>query len=435
MPLPAGARRRLVHHVEVPTALLILPTGTYRAEEYLAAARRLGLEVVTASERAQALAGRMGDRFLEVPIEDPAAAAEAIVAHAGRVHLDAVVAVDDQGLLAAALAAARLGLRHSPVGAVRLTRDKAGMRRAFEAAGVPQPDFVIVEPGSPAGAAEAASLLGPPVVVKACSLSGSRGVIRADSPPEAARAAERVRAILEDEGELPRAPLLVERFVAGPEVALEGVLSGGELDVVAIFDKPEPLEGPYFEETIYVAPTALDDESAGAVERAARRAVAALGLTDGPVHAELRVPGGGEAKVLELAARTIGGRCSKALALPGGASLEELILARALGLAGPEPRLAGPAGVLMIPIPRTGVLRRVHHLEEVRHLRHVTGVEVTVPEGRVVRALPEGDRYLGFVFAAAPERALVEAALRAARDAIEVEIDEAAPGGVAILPR
>ena len=188
----------------MPTALIILPTGTYRAEEYLAAAARLGVMVVTASERAQALAEKMGDRFVEVPLDDPQHAAEIIFAHARRVPLDAVIAVDDEGLLAASLASEMLGLPHSPPAAVRRTRDKAAMRVCFATAGVPQPSFEIVTPGSPAGVAAAASRLGLPVVVKPCTLSGSRGVMRADDPAMLTATLARLGRLLADPAEIDR---------------------------------------------------------------------------------------------------------------------------------------------------------------------------------------------------------------------------------------
>ncbi len=423
------------HHVNVPTAVIILPTGTYRAEEYLSAAARLGVSVVTASERAQALAEEMGDRFVEVPLDDPQRAADVIFAHARRVPLDAVIAVDDEGLLAASLASEMLRLPHSPPAAVRRTRDKAAMRVAFEAAGVPQPTFEIVAPGSPEAVAAAASTVGLPVVVKPCTLSGSRGVIRADSAPEAALCAERISRILVAAGEPADSPLLVERFVPGPEVAVEGILSAGSLDVVTIFDKPDPMDGPYFEETFYLAPTRLDD-ARRAVEEATAAAVSAIGLTHGPVHAELRVPMGEgsisqpQVAVLEVAGRTIGGRCSKALMLAGGGTLEDLVVARAVGLPSPPARLAGPAGVLMIPILRSGILTKIHNIDEVRAIDHITGVEITIPNGRPVQALPEGDRYLGFVFASAADRDDVERALRTALATLEVEIADVRPDTV-----
>jgi biotin carboxylase len=408
----------------VPRVLLILPTGTYRADDYLSAAERLGVEVVVGSERAQALAATMGERFIELPLDDPPEAARRIVAQARRrpdLALDAVIAVDDLGLLTAALAAAELGLAHSAPAAVALTRDKAAMRRVFRAGGVPQPDFVVVESGSADAVAAAARRLGPPVVVKPCSLSGSRGVIRADSGEEAAAAAERIHAILEAEGEPAGAPLLVERFVSGPEVAVEGMLRHGVAEIITVFDKPDPLDGPFFEETLYVSPTRLSPEAHEAVVAATSAALHALGLSNGPFHAELRVPGA--VAVLEIAARTIGGRCSKAMVMEDGSSLEELVITNALGRPYAAPRLASPCGVLMIPISRSGTLRHVGGVDQVRALAGITGIEITIPLGRPVRALPEGDRYLGFVFATGAGRDDVEAALRTAEGLLQVDVE------------
>ncbi|MGD0083868.1 MAG: ATP-grasp domain-containing protein [Acidimicrobiales bacterium] len=411
--------------------LLILPTGSYRATEYLAAAERLGVEVVVASERAQALAATMGENFLEIPLHDPAEAARRIVGQARRdprLALHAILGVDDQGLLAAALAAAELGLPHSPPEAVALTRDKASMRAAFAAAGIPQPDYEVVDPGAANAVGAATDRLGPPVVVKPTSLAGSRGVIRADSAAEAVAAAHRIRAILGAENEPPDSPLLVERFVPGPEVAVEGIIRRGLVEIITVFDKPDPLDGPFFEETLYLSPTHLPPHLVDAVKLVTGRAVKALGLSDGPFHAEMRVPGalapaeGDAAKLLEVAARTIGGRCSKAMMLEDGSSLEELVIASALGGSYPPPRLRSPCGILMIPIPVSGLLKSVAGIDQVRDLPGITGVEITVPMGRAVKALPEGDRYLGFVFAADDSRDAVEGALREAERMLVVDI-------------
>jgi len=424
------------------TVLLVLPTGTYRAEEYLAAADRLGLDVVIGSDQPQALADVMGDRFLQLALDEPEAAAERIVEHlrrraaAGAPEATAVISVDDQGSLAAALAARALRLPHSPPEAVALTRDKGAMRATFARAGVPQPDFVVVPP-APAAIAAAAGQIGCPVVVKPRTLSGSRGVIRADSPAEAAAAAERIAAIQANAGEPADAELVVERFVPGPEVAVEGILADGELEIIAVFDKPDPLDGPYFEETLYVSPSRLPPHLLARVAQVTASAVSALGLTEGPIHAELRVPGAlaGAAgisgadpvSVLEVAARTIGGRCSKAIVLEDDSTLEDLVLATAVRLPKPAPRLKQAAGVLMIPIPSSGLLRAVDGVEQARSIAGITGLEITIPLGRPVRTLPEGDRYLGFVFAAGASAESVEEALRAAEDCLSVRIDPA-PG-------
>ncbi|HLI16163.1 MAG TPA: ATP-grasp domain-containing protein [Acidimicrobiales bacterium] len=404
--------------------LLVVPSATYRAAAFLAAAARLGTEVVIASDQPQALAEAMSDRFLEVDLARPEAAAAAICELARRRPLDAVVAVDDQGAVPAALAAARLGLRASPAEAVARTRDKAAMRRAFERAGVAQPRFRVAGRDDAALAA-AGEALGYPVVVKPVSLAGSRGVIRADDERALRAAGARLRAILAEAG-APDEPVLVESYVPGGEVALEGLLLDGRLEVLAVFDKPDPLEGPYFAETLYVTPSRLAPELVGALGALAGRACAALGLSDGPVHAELRLAGEerDHPVVLEVAARTIGGRCSGALDF-GGTSLEELVLLAALSrqdLVRQRGALR-PAAVLMLPVARTGVLRAVHGVDDALALEGVTGCEITVPIGQRVRALPEADRYLGFLFAEGATPAAAEAAARAGYARLGIEID------------
>ncbi len=400
--------------------LLLLPTSTYRAGDFLQAARALGAEVVVASERRQALAGVMGHRALTVNCRNRDEAADRIVRLAARKPLDAVVAVDDEGVLVAALAAQRLGLAHNPPDAAARSRDKAAMRRALEDAGVPQPEFRMAGPD--AEVAGLAAEVGFPCVLKPVSLSGSRGVIRADDPEAAVVAAKRVRAILADAGEDPEAPLLVERYIPGDEVAVEGLLRGGTLEPLAVFDKPDPLEGPYFEETIYVTPSRLPPETLDAIVRMTADAAAALGLVEGPIHAELRTDAG-RAWVLELAARSIGGLCSRSLRFGVGVTLEEVILRHALGLPIDDLRRESAAsGVMMIPIPRAGILQEVRGQDRARAVPGIAGLELTIGPGRHVMPLPEGDRYLGFLFAWAdgPER--VEHALRTAHGHLEIVI-------------
>jgi biotin carboxylase len=380
----------------MPRVLLILPSATYRAPDFLDAARRLGVEVLVASEHRQAL-----DNGLVISLRDPERAADVIVRAA---PFDAVVAVDDQGARAAAHASQRLGLRGNTPEAAARARDKAAMRAALAAAGVPQPRYRVDELDS----------IGFPCVLKPLSLSGSRGVIRADTPAEAAEAAERIHRIV------PGEPLLVEEFVGGPEVAVEGLLEDGRLRVLAIFDKPDPLEGPYFEETVYVTPSRLP--GLDRVEAATAAAADALGLTDGPIHAELRV--GDEPKVIEVAARSIGGLCSRILRFGLGVSLEELILRHALGMdVDGMRRERTAAGVMMLPIPRSGTLVEVAGLDDARAVPGIAGVEITIPRGHHVEALPEGDRYLGFVFAKAERPEQVEAALRGAQERLGVRVE------------
>jgi biotin carboxylase len=403
--------------------LLLLPSATYRASDFLDAARTLGVGVVVASDVKQTLADAMGDRALEVPLDLPDAAADAIVALAKRTPFDAIVAVDDQGVLVAAEASARLGLPTSSPDAVARTRDKAALRRVLEGAGVPQPAYRLA--GADADIAALASEVGLPCVVKARSLAGSRGVIRAGDTNEATAAAARVRRIVADAGGSPATPILIERFVGGDEVAVEGLVRDGRLDVLAIFDKPDPLDGPYFEETIYVTPSRRSPSDLAELERHAGDAIAALGLREGPVHAELRIAAG-HATVLEVAARSIGGLCSRTLRFGAGVALEELILRHALGLPIDDLRRErDAAGVMMLPIPRAGVLRRVNGVDRARALPGIAGLEITIAPGRPVRPLPEGDRYLGFLFARAPTPDAVERALRNAHAALEVIIEDA----------
>ena len=407
--------------------LLIVPSVTYRAPDFMAAARELGAAVTVASERRAAMSTAMGERALTLRLSDPQDAAETIVARARDTPFAAILGVDDQGVMTAALAAERLGLAHNPPAAVACTRDKAAMRRALAEAHVPQPCFALLAAG--ADVPTAARKIGLPCVVKPLSLSGSRGVIRAEDPDRARAAAERVRGILAATGEPADVPLLLESYVPGAEVAVEGLLCSGRLEVLAIFDKPDPLEGPYFEETLYVTPSRLPAAVLAEVERITAQAVRALGLREGPVHAELRVPDQG-VRVLELAARSIGGLCSRALRFGAGVSLEQLILRHALGLGTDDlARESVAAGVMMIPIPRAGTLVEVGGQAQARAVEGIDGLQITIPRGRPVVPLPEGDRYLGFLFARGLTAAAVERSLREAHARLRVRI-EPSPGPV-----
>jgi biotin carboxylase len=400
----------------MPRVLLLLPTKTYRAKDFLAAAGRLGVDVVVGSERRQAMADAMGDRAIVVPLGNVDAAVDIIVALHDRLSLDAVVAVDDQGVAVAAAASARLGLAHNPVDAVAATRDKAVLRARLAAAAVAQPNYGLVAPGQ--SVAAAAAQVGYPCVVKPVSRSGSQGVIRVDDDVQAVAAVDRVRAIVG-----PLEPVLVEGFVVGAEVAVEGLLVAGALQVLAVFDKPDPLDGPFFEETIYVTPSCQPALVQVSLAATVASAAAALGLREGPVHAELRVGADGRPVVIEVAARSIGGLCSRALRFGPGISLEEVIVRHAVG-AGFDGlrREAQASGVMMLPIRAAGVLVKVSGQAEALAVDGVVGLEISIPTGRPVVPLPEGDRYLGFVFARGPTPADVELALRRAEAALDVVV-------------
>lgn len=403
----------------MPRVLLLLPSATYRAPDFLAAARELGVDVVVGSDQPQAT-DPAGERSVTLDMSRPEAAAEGIVRYAEQRPLDAIVAVDDAGVLASAIAAERLALPHNPYYAAAATRDKVAMREVLTRTGIRQPDFRVAGPDDDVAAL--AEQLGGPVVVKPTCLSGSRGVIRADDPAAAGEAATRVRRILADAGEDASSPLLVERFVPGEEIAVEAMLTDGRCDVLAVFDKPDPLDGPYFEETLYVTPSRLPAASLEEAGRRTAEAAEALGLVEGPVHAEFRVRDG-ELTLLELASRSIGGLCGRSLRFGLGVTLEELILRQALGMPASDPRREHAAsGVIMLPIPRAGTLEAVDGVEEARGVPGVTGVEVTIPVGQRVVPLPEGDRYLGFVFARGLASEEVEKTLRQAADRLRFTI-------------
>jgi biotin carboxylase len=403
--------------------LLLVPASTYRVADFLEAARTLGVDVVVGGDEAHALHDLMGRRSVQVPLDDPEAAADAIVAHDGVAPLDAVVAIDDRGVVAAALASRRLGLRHNPPDAVAATRDKLAMRVRLGAAEVPQPAFApIAATAGPDDIAGLVETVGLPCVIKPTMLSASQGVLRADTTADAIAIVDRVRRITAAATGGDDGPLLLERFVPGPEVAVEGLLTDGELAVLAVFDKPDPLDGPAFEETIYVTPSRLTPTDMAAVVAAAAGACRALGLAEGPVHAEIRVSDG-RASVIEVAARTIGGLCARTLTFSTGRTLEQLVIAQALGRpVGPTRRQARASGVLMLPIPCAGVLEAVEGRDEALRAPGITDVQITVAPGRRVVPVPEGDRYLGFVFARGRSPDVVEATLRHAQTLLRVRV-------------
>jgi biotin carboxylase len=405
--------------------LLLLPTTTYRTEAFVEAATKLGVELVCASERPSTFEALAPDSLLTLDFTDPAGSAETIARFAKRRPLDAVVPVDDLTTVVAAAVSQRLGLKANSVPAVSTARDKHAMRRCLAGAGVPVPRFRLVSlADDPAIRAVGVDY---PCVLKPLALSASRGVVRANDEREFVAAFRRISAILEmTDVSLPdeaRRALLVEEFIPGVEVALEGLLVGGTLHVLAIFDKPDPLDGPFFEETIYVTPSRLPEAAQARIAAVTRDACSALGLTEGPVHAELRVSERGPV-VLEVAARSIGGLCSRTLTFGTGLSLEELILCHALGrpLESLE-RERRAAGVMMIPIPRAGRLTAVHGTDEAAGVDGIEEVAITMHPGQDVVPLPEGWQYLGFIFARAETPDAVEQALRQAHARLHFAIE------------
>jgi biotin carboxylase len=404
--------------------LLLLPTTGYRNNDFVAAARKLGVEIVAGANYCHRLAPSWGlPPIMALHFDQPEQAADSVLREIGGT-LDGVLAVDDSGVELAALLSERLGLPGNPAHAVRRVRDKLAFRRLLQEREFLCPEFHHLPTG------EDPRKLVPdlkfPVVVKARRLSGSRGVIRADDSEELLRAVNRVRAIQSradrDAQEL---GLIIEDFIPGREYALEGTLERGELTTLALFDKPDPLDGPYFEETLYVTPSRLPGALQERIHREVARACGVAGLAAGPVHAEVRVNEHG-IWLLEIAARSIGGLCGRVLTHSLGMSLEELILrplvgkpvARPLALA----REGGAAGVMMVPIPRRGIYHGLEGLAAAQSVPGVTGVTITAEPGQIVAPPPDGASYLGFIFARALIPADAETALRIAHRSLNFDI-------------
>jgi biotin carboxylase len=405
--------------------LLLLPTTTYRTEDFLDAARTLGVDVVCASEKPSTFEAHAPDYLLTIDFADPDAAAARVAELAARRPLNAVVGVDDLTSVAAAAIAERLGLRSNPLAAVAAARDKYQMRQCLAAGGVPIPRFRRIALKDDAFLAARGVAF--PCVLKPLALSASRGVIRANNVDQFIAAVRRIGALLqradvEVDGDAAQF-LLAEEYIPGVEVAVEGLLMGGTLHTLALFDKPDPLEGPFFEETLYVTPSRLPATVQRAIEQVTASACAALGLAEGPIHAELRVNDGGP-WVLEVAARSIGGLCSRTLRFGTGMTLEEIILRHALGWPiASLSRERRPAGVMMIPVPRAGRLGGVRGLDAAKAVDGIEEVTITAHVGQELVPLPEGWRYLGFIFARADSPDAVEAALRDAHARLVFTID------------
>jgi biotin carboxylase len=399
--------------------LLVAPHGSYRTAPFVQAARRYHAEVLIASAGNAALVSSAA-HGLHIDFADPEAALRKMIIAARATPYAAVIGTDDASTELAAQASAALGLRHNPPEAVRIARRKDLARACLARAGVAVPDHWVIDLRRP-WAPQVAGLAYPSVV-KPVAMSASRGVIRVDDARDLGRAIARIQALLRP---LPagdeRETLLVERFIPGMEVAVEGLLSGGRLRVLAVFDKPDPLDGPYFEETYYITPSRLPQVMLDQIQGRVAAACAAYGLREGPVHAECRVNDAG-VWVLEVAARTIGGLCGRLLRFGTGYTLEEMVLGHALGQTIETRREEGGAGVLMIPTPQGGILRRVEGVLAAQRVPYIDDVVIEIREGNELVPLPEGSSYLGFIFARAPTAVAAEAALRAAHACLQVVV-------------
>jgi biotin carboxylase len=409
--------------------LLLASTTSYRTDDFRTAAERLGVEAVLGTDRCHVLAEIWDrDQFggsLQLELRDTMRAAQAVVQEARARKYDAIIATDDPTAEVAALAARELGLPGNSPDAARTARNKRLMREALERAGVPCPTHQVFSEDD----RDVAARVSYPCVLKPLLCSASRGVMRADDPKSFAVAWDRLvallrtpalRAVEDPDGHR----ILVEPFVAGAEVAVEGILAGGQLTVLAIFDKPDPLDGPFFEETIYVTPSRHPRATQDAIGDVTARAAAALGLVDGPIHAELRLaPPSDAPQMIEIAARSIGGLCARTLRFGlGDHSLEEIVIRQSLRLPLGELDRRNAAAVMMIPIPRGGVFQAVHGVEAARQVPLVEEVNITAKPGQVLVPLPEGHAYLGFIFSRGESPAAVEQALRDAHARLKFDV-------------
>ncbi len=396
---------------DMARVLVILPTTGYRTSDFVEAATRLGIELAVASDKPPPI--DMGERFVQIDPSKTEESAEAIIELATRTPVDSIVAADDTGVVIAAVASERLGLEHNSTGGARATRDKIEMRRRFDENEVPQPPYRVI------GVEKAEIDLDFPVVVKPRDRAASQGVVRADDPGQLREAVKRVRRIIEQ----PDAPLVVESYAEGPEIAIEGLMVDGSLRVLAVFDKPDRPTGPGFEELMLVTPSRHPEEVISEATRVTEAGVVALGLRHGPVHAEL-ILGDHRVLLVEIAARSVGGHCGRALRFGLlGDSLETALLRAALGHpATTTPNLPGASGALMIPIPGRGTLERVDGVEATRDIPGIESVEISLPVGSHIAPPPDGDRYLGFVIARAQIPDEVEQALTRAIETLRVVV-------------
>ncbi len=404
-----------------PVALLLASKRAYALGDFERAAAQLQIELAVGTDRCHQLAELWPEGAWPLDYRDPTRAVKQIVEHASAKPLAGILALDEDAAVIAAGAAEVLGLGYGTVAATCAAADKQRLRQALTAAGCAQPRFAVV----PRQSRRLPEALRFPVVIKPLHLSASRGVMRADDSSELAARMQRLCQLLENpelEAKNPAAAalILIEEYLHGDEVAVEALVDHERLVPIAVFDKPDPLEGPVFAETIYVTPSQRSAPEQAAIIAAVAAAARAIGVVNGPIHAELRLHRG-QPVVLELAARPIGGLCGRTLEL-AGVSLPEVLLAHAIGrdvgelLAG---RRSGASGVYMLPVPKAGVLRGIDGIDAAAVMPLIRDVVLTARLGEHVVPLPEGNTYMGFVFADGADSAAVTHALRRAAAALE----------------
>lgn len=397
--------------------LLIAQPNSYRIAPYINAAREMRLQILIASKGEFSLVTEVYEG-LHIDPDKPDEALEIILRESDNKPFCGVLGSDDSTVELASRVARELGLPHNPPEASRASRRKDLARAHLLLAGCPVPQHCLIDLSMPLKRQMAG--LPYPCVLKPLNLSASRGVIRADNEAAFITACERIHKIIQSENtdEFEQHNILIESYIDGEEIAFEGYLQNGVLHMLTIFDKPDPLVGPFFEETIYATPTRLSNEQQQLIMQRVQQACDAYGLTTGPVHAELRI-NEDDAWILEVAARTIGGDCGRTLDNGDGLNLEALTISLASGKAITPAPVDGARGVMMIPIPKAGILKRVEGMSQALKVEHITNIEMAVPDGQELVPLPEGNQYLGYIFAVADTTDQVINALHAAHDHLD----------------
>ena len=401
--------------------LVIAPHGSYRTVPFIKAANNLNVDVLIASQGEHSIVSDYA-KGLHVDFNDPEQAIKIILSEASKQSFSGIIGTDDMTTELASQVAEKLSLPHNDPKAVNIAQRKDLARLSLKKSEVNIPEFDLLT--TTKSLEEQNIHVEFPAVIKPVALSASRGVIRVNNELELQQAVERVQTMLLEERQIEqsvRELLLLEEFIPGKEVAIEAMLHNGKLDVLAIFDKPDPLNGPFFEETYYITPTSFSKKIQQEIKKTIFESCHAYGLSEGPIHAECRINDKG-VWVLEVAARTIGGMCGRLLSVGTGHSLEELVLLHAMGKRVEIKTVESAAGVLMIPIPSAGILKRVEGLLEAQRIPYISELSIEVREGYELVPLPEGTSYLGFIFSEAPTVEQVEQALRDAHSCLNIVI-------------
>mgnify|MGYP001817383468 FL=1 len=399
-----------------PRLLLISHHNSYRIAPYIKAAIKLGLEVTIASEGKHSLVSEVANG-LHIDFSDIPQTVKTIINEHQRHPFSGILGSDDQTVEIAAATASVLGLPHNPPEAAQYSHRKDLARAQLAQAGCPVPLHRLFDFNQPTE--KQLNGLPWPCVLKPLNMTASRGVIRADNEAEFITACERVRGIVATaSGKFEQQHLLIEEYIDGIEIAYEGYLQHGELHTVTIFDKPDPLTGPFFEETIYVTPSRLSEALQQNIKQVLQAACRAYGLETGVIHAECRIDSHDKVWILEIASRTIGGDCARMLDNENF-GIEELAISLAIDspIDISMPELA--RGVMMIPIRKQGLLKRVEGMLDAKRVEHIDSIDVIIPQGHELIPLPEGNQYLGYIFASAETPEQATEAIRKAHDKLD----------------